>query len=728
MSTHNARIGRRYLGKLGQQITVNTLVFDSQDIRKWKQAIDSARSRLNPRRKLLYELYDNIMIDGHLAAVVEKRSIAITNKEVQFVPYEDGEEVPDGIREWILEAPWFHNMLELATTAVPYGHALIELNPGSSGRIESAELINRANVRPEDGWVSFDVSNEGRGTHYREDASFAPYLIEVGGRKDYGRLMTAAQYVIYKRGAFGDWAQFAEIFGMPFRVGKYNPFDDQTRRKLSQALEQMGGAGHVVIPDGASLEFHDTNSSGKSEVFRDLVEACNKEISKIFLGQTMTTEDGSSRSQSETHKSVENELLFSDQLRMEYLLNWQFKDRMIALGAGELERGRLAFATSDALPLDKQVAIYQQLWQMGLDIDPKFLYETFGVVPGENANLSSLDDEPDPEDGNPPTDPEDPDPEPPADPPADPEDGTPDPAPKDPKMDDDGDGKKKAPRASAELTRAVAAFYAPSPCCGPEASLMGPDAAGRDEIWTRIVRAIHEGRITAGQVDGELHAWLVAALLRGVFMGYGGSFKRFEPDTPDYAMLASLERDVHIFSAFKTYHELRAATDVLTDDKGQVRPFSAFKKEAAKVGRIHNVTYLRTEYNLAVASAQMASRWTEIQATKATLPYLQFSTVGDANVREDHRRLDGIVRKADDPFWDRYYPPLDYGCRCTVKQLRRATVTNLGRRKLPPLKEEFSVNTAKEGVVFPPRHPYYEVAKEHRAQARKLWGLKPPKR
>ncbi len=729
MSQFNARIGRRYLGKLGQQITVSTLVFDSQDIAKWKRAIDSARSRLNPRRKLLYELYDNIAIDGHLESVMGKRSMAITNKEVQFVPHDEDGDVPEGIREWILEAPWFHNMLELATTAVPYGHALIELNPGSSGRIESVELINRANVRPEDGFVFYDVHTQSDGVYYREDAKYKPYLVEVGGRKDYGRLMTASQYVIYKRGAFGDWAQFAEIFGMPFRVGKYNPYDDATRIKLSDALEQAGGAAHIVIPDGTSLEFHDTNQAGKSEVFKDLVDACNSEISKIFLGQTMTTEDGSSKSQSQTHKEVEGEVFLSDQLRMQYLLNWQFKDRMIALGAGELSRGRLAFAGSDALPLDKQIEIYHKLWTMGLDIDPKFLYETFGVVPGENANLDDLGgDDPDPnDDGG-----QDPDSDPQGGGEGDnPEGGAPAPVPEDPKSDEDSKPdvpkKKERARAAAKLTAEVGLLYASS-CCHPQRETTTIEAAGRDDIWQRIVRGVHSGKIKPGSVDPELHAWLVTRLMRAVFSGYGGNFKRFEPESADYAMLASLERNVHIFSAYKDYQALRAVTDELTDDQGKVRSFSAFKKQAAKVGRIHNVTYLQTEYNLAVASAQMASKWAQIQATKKDLPYLKFSTVGDANVRDDHQRLDGIVRKADDAFWDRFYPPLDYGCRCDVVQLPRGRATDLGRRNLPSLKPEFRTNTAKTGVVFPPKHPYYQVQKRDRAKARKLWGLKPPKR
>ena len=44
--------------------------------------------------------------------------------------------------------------------------------------------------------------------------------------------------MIYKRGGFGDWAEYAEIFGMPFQVAKYNNYDEATRQELIRALEQ----------------------------------------------------------------------------------------------------------------------------------------------------------------------------------------------------------------------------------------------------------------------------------------------------------------------------------------------------------------------------------------------------------------------------------------------------------------------------------------------------------
>lgn len=41
-----------------------------------------------------------------------------------------------------------------------------------------------------------------------------------------------------------------------------------------------------------------------------------------------------------------------------------------------------------------------------------------------------------------------------------------------------------------------------------------------------------------------------------------------------------------------------------------------------------------------------------------------YFTVGDNRVREEHAALDGISRKKDDDFWDKFWPPNGWNCRC----------------------------------------------------------------
>ena len=151
--------------------------------------------------------------------------------------------------------------------------------------------------------------------------------MEVADRNSLGLLVKAAQYVIYKRGGFGDWAQYCELFGMPFRVAKYDGFDEKTRTELENALKAAGSAAYIVIPREADLNFIQNNTTGSSILYDMLIDSCNKELSKLILGQTMTTEAGGALAQVKVHQEVEMEIHFADKLFVKNILN----DRLIPL-------------------------------------------------------------------------------------------------------------------------------------------------------------------------------------------------------------------------------------------------------------------------------------------------------------------------------------------------------------------------------------------------------------
>lgn len=70
--------------------------------------------------------------------------------------------------------------------------------------------------------------------------------------------------------------------------------------------------------------------------------------------------------------------------------------------------------------------------------------------------------------------------------------------------------------------------------------------------------------------------------------------------------------------------------------------------------------------------AWAAARYEQEQEDKDVFPYLLYQTLGDENVRQSHRDLDGKIVHKDDPFWRQHYPPWDWGCRCTVIELTEA--------------------------------------------------------
>ena len=144
----------------------------------------------------------------------------------------------------------------------------------------------------------------------------------------------------------------------------------------------------------------------------------------------------------------------------------------------------------------------------------------------------------------------------------------------------------------------------------------------------------------------------------------------FEQTKMSSTMRDSLERSTYVFSGLKTFHELNEAFPALIDENGNRKSFERFLNDVQKVDKTYNEHYLRAEYNFAHASAGMAAKW-EAFAEDGDRYNLQYRTVGDDHVRPEHAALNGTTLPFSDAFWDSYYPPNGWNCRCTVVQVRK---------------------------------------------------------
>lgn len=222
-------------------------------------------------------------------------------------------------------------------------------------------------------------------------------------------------------------------------------------------------------------------------------------------------------------------------------------------------------------------------------------------------------------------------------------------------------------------------------------------------VFAQAMLDLYYGKIKPEDLSNELLAAIAQELWNGVTKGYG----EWEIGQADYK--AMLQKNIYVFSGFKTYKQLQEASLLLTDSTGQLKPFTQFMQEVKAINETYNINYLQAEYNNAIASGQMASTWQDIQSRKEVAPWLKYKTAEDERVRESHRGLNNVVKKVDDPFWNTYYPPNGWGCRCVVVQ----TITGEETPEFdaPELPAMFKGNVGKEGVIFPDTHPYYDVDK-----------------
>ena len=190
-----------------------------------------------------------------------------------------------------------------------------------------------------------------------------------------------------------------------------------------------------------------------------------------------------------------------------------------------------------------------------------------------------------------------------------------------------------------------------------------------------------------------------------------GAFAKVEMSE---TMRAKLRKSDYIFSGIKTFHELNEAFPSLLDENGNRKPFNQFLNDVQAIDSTYNKAYLSAEYNHAQAAAEMAAKWEDYEEDGDEYN-LQYRTAGDDKVRPEHAALHGVTLPMSDPFWDEYYPPNGWNCRCTVVQVLKDKypTTDRGealRRGQEALAKDtkgiFRFNPGKQEKAFPDYNAY----------------------
>lgn len=371
-----------------QNIIVKAVNRKSQDIESWRNAIKQFENKDNPVRTNLYDLLSDILLDGHLEAVTAKRTEAVTNRELIFA--KDGKEDPEINK--LLNSPDMIEMLKDLHETIYWGYSLLQVNSivydeDQEQYVIDYDLIPRKHVHPEKGFecISKEQNQVTKDELFKEPP-LSKYMVWAGNPKSFGLLTKAAQYVIYKRGNFGDWAQFAEMFGMPFREGRYDDYDEKTRVALEQMMEAYGGANYAILPKNADFKLHDAVKGTAGDLYKELKDACNDEISKIVLGNTLTTEQGEkgARSLGEVHMEVEKNKALADERFILSILNGKFK-AILKLFGFNVNGGEINYRQPDANwdILDKKWKVIDGIANR-VPVGDDFIYEEFNIPKPEN--------------------------------------------------------------------------------------------------------------------------------------------------------------------------------------------------------------------------------------------------------------------------------------------------------------------------------------------------------
>lgn len=368
-------------GLVIQNITIRPVQRTTLDIEKWRTSHIAAES-IAGTRVMLYDMYDDVLKDGFVKRLVAKRVLGVTKNKLKYID-KSGTEIEAA--DDILKMRQFRKLRQRIQLQKAWGISVIELmNLGGKLKIFD---IPKKHIRPREGIIVNDQYQQAEGTCYRK-APESNYIIEIGDYDDLGYLLEACAYVIYKRGNIADWANYAQIFGMPFREARYDGFNEAVRLQLEKALDAAGSAAYAVLPKDAEFIIHEQNgAAGSTTLYDTLRKAMNEELLVHILGATETTTSSSTSgyAQSKTHQQTTDEVAQDDKEDELSVLNELVLPVLVNIGL--LPKGG-TFVYNEPVNLEvaaKKVAIATDLkTKAKVPISDDYFYEISGIPKPDN--------------------------------------------------------------------------------------------------------------------------------------------------------------------------------------------------------------------------------------------------------------------------------------------------------------------------------------------------------
>lgn len=357
------------------------------DIQRWRNALLTAESVYNPYRVELQRNFNEIALNAHIKACVERRLSLTLLRDFDFVKGEQEIELKN--KEMVLE------IIKESLNAVFYGYSLLQINNIVDGK-SSVSLIPRERIIPETLTISTSSQYDTSGVKIY-DESYKDWLIWVPTSPEssnvkcgLGLYNVLAPYEIYIRNANTAWSEYQQIYGVPLRIGKTNTREKLMRDNMAQMLKDMGRSGWAVVDTDDVIELVDgQKGGGAQDNFLGLIDYCQKVISKVILGHSdaLDSTPGKLGAETSVDKAI-SEVQQKDGLMIENLLNNRVFPQLARIGIKEFEGLEIKFENNrdeniekltEAEINNKVLSNYLIAYQMGLQPDAKAVSEMLGI-------------------------------------------------------------------------------------------------------------------------------------------------------------------------------------------------------------------------------------------------------------------------------------------------------------------------------------------------------------
>jgi len=297
-----------------KKIIRSQLTRSRAEIKDWTAATQSAESIQNPNRRELIRIFNDIVVDSHLTSVMNTLKLKVISANAKIY---SGDAI-DETASKLIETYWFRKILESFVDSEFYGYSLIQLGD-FYGQKTSIEFIPREYVIPEKRLIKTSL-NSIDSTISIDDPQYTDWLI-FSDSGTLGLLHKAAPLIIMKKNVMSAWSEYAEIFGLPMRIGKTDIRDPQRYKNMDNMLANMGSAAYGVFDPSDMIEFVETSKGDAFNVFNEFAKSIDQQISKLILGQTGTTDEKSFAGSANVHAGILDEIVSAYIQKMTFFVN-----------------------------------------------------------------------------------------------------------------------------------------------------------------------------------------------------------------------------------------------------------------------------------------------------------------------------------------------------------------------------------------------------------------------
>ena len=681
-------------GNSTQKIHYERQVADmrTKEIKDWQTAVMAATDPDNPRRELLYFIYQSLLRDDDLQATIENRVLPLQMASYRIVDKKTGEIKQEAMD--LLERTWFQELRKMSVMAQLQGNLLValgdKLNPKTM-EIEEIYEIPQSNYVAQSG-VIVEKPYDTSGTSYRE-GGMETYYYQFGKDWDLGLLNVLAIPIFAKKLGFGSWISYIDQFGVPFMFVVTERLDEKRRDELFDMMNEMRSGRYAVLQGQERIDFGKEASSSTTNAFEPFMERCHSIITRLILGQTGTTNNEAYEGTSQVHEKVEKYRHEADKLLFMYAFNKDIIPRLIKISPvySVFEGCKLEWDNHETLTLKEYIDAIKNL-AYTFDFDPKEVAEMTGLPivaikeitnqgiqsggnlknngkNGNNGTKPNPDDDDDPNDDDP-----------------------------------DGNGtakKKEGTKAESLIPKIDMLYYEGEET--PEAAVSFPLL---EKVREQILKRIRSEEFNYRKdIDSDLFGHTFETLDKGLRDTFGTPAW----GTPDRDFLEYASKNLAIFSGFKTLQQQKELHNLLFDKNGNMKSFDQFRKDTANVLDKYNQNWLRTEYNTLVARARFASDWKKFEKNKDLYPNLKWLPSSSIDKRDGHKLFYNKVWPINDPFWNNNYPGNLWNCKCGIKSTSEGAepAKKHNHSKPSPGLDE---NPGKTGKMFTDSHPYIKDA------------------